>query len=79
MPALLNLITMLWLSALLLAPPAAAAEQRAGTLTGKEKLAGKASDEQRVNNCKVPQAKRGEKARPDACAQKATKKSSPSQ
>ncbi len=44
------------------------------TLTGKEKLAGKATDEQRVNNCKVPLAKRGEKARPDACIAKETNK-----
>lgn len=36
-------------------------------LTGKESLAGKASDEQRVNNCKVPMDKRGDKDRPDAC------------
>ncbi len=79
MPALLNLITMLWLSALLLAPPAAAAEQRAGTLTGKEKLAGKASDEQRVNNCKVPPKKRGGKARSAECRPKAGTQNSPAE
>ncbi len=35
--------------------------------TAKERLVNKASDEQRVNNCKVPLALRGPKARPDAC------------
>lgn len=36
-------------------------------LTGKERLAGKAADEQRVDNCKVPLGLRGSKPRPDAC------------
>ena len=62
----LKLIIPVWLAA-------AGAGERPGTLTGKEKLAGKATDEQRVNNCKVPQAKRGGKARPDACPQNAPK------
>jgi len=35
--------------------------------TGKERLAGKATDEQRVDNCKVPPEKRGSKSRPSAC------------
>lgn len=35
--------------------------------TVKERLAGKASDEQRVNNCKVPFEQRGAKPRPDTC------------
>jgi hypothetical protein len=37
--------------------------------TGKERLGGKASDEQRVDNCKVPPEQRGSKPRPD-CAQR---------
>ncbi len=37
------------------------------TRTAKERLVNKASDEQRVNNCKVPIALRGSKPRPDAC------------
>lgn len=37
--------------------------------TGKERLADKASDEQRVDNCKVPPDRRGPKPRPDGCAQ----------
>jgi hypothetical protein len=36
-----------------------------GTRTAKERLGGKASDEQRVDNCKVPPDLRGAKPRPD--------------
>jgi hypothetical protein len=36
--------------------------------TGKERLGGKASDDQRVDNCKVPPEQRGPKPRPD-CGQ----------
>ncbi len=43
------------------------AQKRSGVLTGKEKLGGKATDDQRVNNCKVPAAKRGTKRRPGKC------------
>lgn len=35
--------------------------------TGKERLGDKASDEQRVDNCKVPPDRRGTKPRPDSC------------
>jgi hypothetical protein len=35
--------------------------------TAKERLSGKAADEQRVDNCKVPVELRGPKPRPDAC------------
>jgi hypothetical protein len=35
--------------------------------TGKERLSGKASDEQRVDNCKVPIDLRGSTPRPDGC------------
>ena len=35
--------------------------------TGKERLSSKASDEQRVDNCKVPPELRGTRARPDTC------------
>ena len=38
------------------------------TRTGKERLGGKASDEQRVDNCKVPFELRGPSLRPDDCA-----------
>ncbi len=37
------------------------------TLTGKERLSGKASDDQRLDNCKVPPEKRGPKPRPESC------------
>ncbi len=39
-----------------------------GEKTGKERLSGKAADEQRVNDCKVPAEKRGASKRPSACA-----------
>jgi hypothetical protein len=39
----------------------------APTRTAKERLGGKATDEQRVDNCKVPPALRGPKPRPDKC------------
>jgi hypothetical protein len=35
--------------------------------TGKERLSSKASDEQRVDNCKVPQELRGTTVRSDTC------------
>ena len=35
--------------------------------TAKERLGGKASDEQRIDNCKVPLDLRGSKPRPDEC------------
>ncbi len=59
------------LSAVLLtgATPAVAGDrdhQAAATLTGKERLSDKASDEQRVDDCKVPKARRT-RARPVAC------------
>jgi hypothetical protein len=37
------------------------------TRTAKERLGAKASDEQRVDNCKVPLDRRGPKPRPDEC------------
>jgi hypothetical protein len=37
--------------------------------TGKERLSDKASDEQRVDNCKVPLERQGTKARPKECPQ----------
>ena len=40
--------------------------------TSKERLGNKWSDEQRVDNCKVPPDKRGTKPRPDTCAETAT-------
>jgi hypothetical protein len=37
------------------------------TRTGKERLGGKASDDQRTDNCNVPPDLRGPKPRPDSC------------
>ena len=42
--------------------------------TAKERLGGKASDEQRVDNCKVPPELRGPKPRPDECGDGASMK-----
>jgi hypothetical protein len=52
------------------AQDAAPAPQAATTIrpqTLKERLGDKASDEQRVDNCKVPVERRGTKVRPDGC------------
>ena len=48
-------------------PPAPRPVQREKVLTGKERLGPKWSDEQRVDNCKVPPEKRGKTPRPDKC------------
>ncbi|WP_298260576.1 hypothetical protein [Bradyrhizobium sp.] len=44
-----------------------ATEMARPTLTGKERLGRKWSDEQRIDNCHVPLDKRGAKKRPSAC------------
>ena len=56
------------------APPPADAEASnvQPTRTAKERLGGKASDEQRVDNCKVPLELRGPKPRPDQCGDAST-------
>jgi hypothetical protein len=46
--------------------------EAAPTRTGKERLGGKASDEQRVDNCKVPPDRRGATPRPHACREDAS-------
>lgn len=43
------------------------AEMHRPELTGKERLGPKWTDEQRIDNCRVPIDKRGSKPRPDAC------------
>ena len=64
------------LTALLLAAPAVMAQE---ALTLKERLSDKASDEQRIDNCRVPVEERGTKPRPDcpAAASRATADSAP--
>jgi hypothetical protein len=47
------------------AKPATAETRAMPTRTVKERLSSKASDEQRVDNCKVPPELRGPKPRPD--------------
>jgi hypothetical protein len=49
-------------------PPASAPDAASEPKTLKERLGDKASDEQRVDNCKVPASERGSKPRPDTCA-----------
>jgi len=46
--------------------------QAGSTRTGKERLGGKATDEQRVDNCKVPLDLRGSTPRPDDCGDAAS-------
>ena len=41
---------------------------KAKVLTGKERMQGKWADPQRVNDCKVPEEKRGDSTRPDDCS-----------
>jgi hypothetical protein len=47
--------------------PAEASLPSSPVRTGKERLGEKWTDEQRVDNCKVPNDKRGTKLRPVAC------------
>jgi hypothetical protein len=61
-------LAMVLAMALVAAPSHAGDDIRAGpTRTAKERLGGKASDEQRVDNCKVPPDLRGRKPRPERC------------
>ena len=39
-----------------------------GAVTGKERLGGKWTDEQRIDNCKVPSDRRGTQPRSDTCS-----------
>jgi hypothetical protein len=49
-------------------PPTADSAGAPGPRTGKERLGQKWSDEQRVDNCKVPVDKRGSKSRSEDCS-----------
>jgi hypothetical protein len=49
------------------APPVAQAPPYGEGETLKERLSDKASDEQRVDNCKVPLDRRGTRSRPEGC------------
>ena len=71
--------TLLAALALWLAGPAAQADSQIDrgvavatkmTATGKERLGEKASDNQRVNDCRVPPEKRGPTKRPAECESK---------
>jgi len=71
----MKLLTLHCLAMMMLAPTGAEPRQEREarqvqsepTRTGKERLGGKASDEQRVDNCKVPLDLRGPVPRPDNC------------
>jgi hypothetical protein len=58
-------------------PAAAQGQVNPEVETLKERLSDKASDQQRVDNCKVPPDRRGSKARPDACGSDAAGVASP--
>lgn len=49
------------------APAASAEAVQQRTLTGKERLGRKWTDEQRIDNCNVPPDKRGTKPRSSVC------------
>ena len=49
------------------ATPTSSVQTPAPVKTGKERLSSKASDEQRVDNCKVPPEVRGTTVRSDTC------------
>lgn len=49
------------------APEVASSPRAARTLTGKERLGPKWTDEQRIDNCNVPVDKRGVRPRPILC------------
>jgi hypothetical protein len=52
------------------APAPSAARRDPAQLTLKERSGGKASDQQRVNDCKVPLEQRGDHHRPAECARR---------
>jgi hypothetical protein len=53
-------------------PRAASPAEVLPSLTGKERLGRKWTDEQRIDNCNVPIDKRGTKSRPSTCARAST-------
>jgi hypothetical protein len=68
-------MTVCWIAALCFAWPIAVRSETPpngiapvkSTLTGKERLGPKWTDEQRLDNCNVPPDKRGTRPRPVAC------------
>ena len=56
--------------------PDEAGQKAAGAKSLKERLSDKASDEQRVDNCRVPLDRRGSKQRPDCPPAQQTSKQS---
>ena len=60
-------------------PPASSGRVSDEVETLKERLSDKATDQQRVDNCKVPLDRRGPKPRPDACPAPSTAPQAPTQ
>jgi hypothetical protein len=67
-----SLSAVIWALLLATALQVATASGQSAVRTGKERLGEKASDEQRVDNCKVPPERWGKVARSASCAQGAT-------
>jgi hypothetical protein len=63
--ALLIVLCAATIAAPAVSAPDEAGQKAAGTKSLKERLSDKASDEQRVDNCRVPLDRRGSKQRPD--------------
>jgi hypothetical protein len=59
-----------------LRPGTALSSSSPKVLTGKERLGEKWTDEQRIDNCKVPLDRRGPRRRPDDCPVGSTESSS---
>jgi ribosomal protein L27 len=60
-------LLLLFAASIALAQTASEPEAASEPKTLKERLGDKASDDQRVDNCKVPVNERGTKPRPDEC------------
>jgi hypothetical protein len=69
---ILPLVVALWWPAL--AQQRAAATESPELMTLQERLGAKWTDEQRVDNCKVPLDKRGSRPRPDAGSSRPTER-----
>jgi len=74
--ALLIVLCTATIAAPAVSAPDEAGQKAAGAKSLKERLSDKASDEQRVDNCRVPLDRRGSKPRPDCPPAQQTSKQS---
>jgi hypothetical protein len=74
--ALLIVLCTATIAAPAVSAPDEAGQKAAGAKSLKERLSDKASDEQRVDNCRVPLDRRGSKPRPDCPSSPQTSKQS---